>query len=64
MLKLYCNLDLDGVRYWFSGKLEVIDEFLYVLGLIFEMMFNNISWIMFDEIEVKNKGVYCYFVEE
>lgn len=62
--KLYCNPDLDGVRYWLSGKPEAIDEFSHALGSIFEMTFNNISRIMFDEIEAKNKGVYCYFVEE
>lgn len=64
VLKLYYKLDLDGVGYWLIGKLEVIDEFLYVLDLIFKVRLNNVSWIMFDEIDVKNKGVYCYFVEE
>lgn len=62
--KLYFNPDLDGVGYWLFGKPEAIDEFSHALGSIFEMKINNISRIMFDEIEAKHKGVYYYFVEE
>lgn len=62
--KLYYKPDLDGVGYWLSGKPEAIDEFSHALDSIFKVRLNNVSRIMFDEIDAKNKGVYCYFVEE
>lgn len=59
LLRLYCKEDIDGWCYLF-GKLEVIEEFLNVLGCLYSKKFENVSFFCYIRV-IKYLGVYCYY---